>query len=248
MIPVLRYCPQCGSPIDPDKKFCTNCGASLQPDLPQDNIPEPGSPPIQHTPAAPAGKSLPLIAGAGIVLILIALIAVFIGYPAITGNSLLSGTVTADTPQPKSAQTGNSGGSSYVVVETENPTLIPTTMILTQTTTIIPTTIIPATTARPEKPVICPSDKLKCNNTCIDSMTDSKNCGYCGNECEAGLACVYGQCILSCGTGLTSCPEGCFNLKTDGNHCGSCLNNCPAGLICRDGICSGPDTPMIVPR
>jgi hypothetical protein len=88
---------------------------------------------------------------------------------------------------------------------------------------------------------------VKCDNVCIDTRTDSNNCGYCKNACDTGKFCLNGVCVRSCSTGQTSCPDGCFDLQTDRDHCGTCGNNCPAGLLCVRGECTSPLTPMPVP-
>jgi hypothetical protein len=89
---------------------------------------------------------------------------------------------------------------------------------------------------------------VKCDNTCADLRTDSKNCGFCGTVCPGGKFCLNGQCMQTCSSGQTSCPDGCFNLQSHARHCGSCLNSCPLGLICYNGQCTAPATPMIVPQ
>jgi Stigma-specific protein, Stig1 len=135
------------------------------------------------------------------------------------------------------------------VVETlETPE--PTTLPLIPETTLITTTLVTTvpTTAKEEKPVICPSDRVKCDNKCVDLQTDSSNCGYCKTTCSSGLFCLNGQCIKSCSAGQTSCADGCFDLQYDAKHCGTCLNACPRGLICYRGQCTMPETPMAVPQ
>jgi hypothetical protein len=119
---------------------------------------------------------------------------------------------------------------------------------MTPVTTLAPTTL-PTATAAPAntKPVVCPSDRVKCDNTCVDLQTDSRNCGYCGTQCASGEFCLNSQCMIACTSGQTSCPDGCFNLQSDAKHCGSCLNACPRGLICYRGQCTAPATPMPVP-
>lgn len=137
---------------------------------------------------------------------------------------------------------------SYVVIETiETP--LPTTMPpITATTLIVTTTITTVPTPTKEiKPVICPADRVKCNNKCVDLITDSSNCGYCNTTCSSGQYCLNGQCMKSCSASQTSCPDGCFDLQYDAKHCGTCLNACPRGLICYHGQCTAPATPMPVP-
>lgn len=129
--------------------------------------------------------------------------------------------------------------ASYIIIETEVPL------------TPHPTTTLPAATPSPTairtmvttpKHGTCPADRRLCGTNCTNPLTDSSNCGYCGNACARGQACVNGHCMLDCPAGKTACVEGCFNLETDPDHCGICTNNCPAGLVCSKGQCSPPPT------
>jgi hypothetical protein len=96
--------------------------------------------------------------------------------------------------------------------------------------------------------LICAADQVKCDNQCVNTLTDNKNCGYCGTTCLAGQFCSQGTCIANCSAGLTSCQAGCFDLQTNPRHCGSCTNSCQAGLICIQGWCNSPTTIMPVPQ
>lgn len=243
----MQFCPRCGAALEPGKKFCTNCGASLAPDLPGPgpevhNIPPSGSSGIR-----PAGA---LIAVAGLIVII--LVVLVIGYPALKGMGLLAaGGSPVTQPSPTSdSGSGSAKGGSRVEVITVEQTLLPTTVPVPASTTFIPTiTITTLPTEVPTtKPIICPSDRVKCDNTCADLRTDSKNCGFCGTVCPGGKFCLNGQCMQTCSSGQTSCPDGCFNLQSHARHCGSCLNSCPLGLICYNGQCTAPATPMIVPQ
>jgi len=40
---------------------------------------------------------------------------------------------------------------------------------------------------------VCPSDKIACGTSCVDTKTDVKNCGRCNHDCLAG-ACNAGTC------------------------------------------------------
>ncbi len=233
----LQFCPKCGSAIDPDKKFCTNCGASLTPDLPGDGT---GA---STTLAAPAGLPLTLAIIGVVVLAIIVLGIVFVVYPMLTGSGIFAaGNETAASPTAEPTH-----GSYVEIVTPDTPrTYPPTEVPVVTTTTPVPTTIAP-TTPQVTKAVICPMDKIPCNNQCVDIRTDSKNCGYCGTACPSGKYCLNGICVLTCSAGQTSCPGGCFNLQTDADHCGTCNNNCPAGLLCKEGECRSPLTPMPVP-
>ena len=236
----MQFCPQCGSPVDPDKKFCTSCGASLTPE----DAGGPGSQ-AETSPVTPAQRTSPAVNGfiAVAVLAVVILAVVFVVYPVLTGSGIFAaGNETAQTPAP-----GPTPGSYVeVVTPTTVRTYPPTEVPVVTTTTPVPTTV---TTATPmiTTAVICPSDKIPCNNQCVDIRTDSKNCGYCGKACESGQFCLNGQCVQTCSAGQTSCPGGCFDLQNDPDHCGTCNNDCPAGLLCVEGTCRSPLTPQPVP-
>jgi hypothetical protein len=232
----MQYCPQCGSPVENDKKFCTNCGASLVSDLSQ---------PQNQQPAA-AGTAISrsaLIAAAGAVFLIIII--------AIAGYAVISGSLNLPFGgSPDASERETLREESYVEVVTFSPTTIPLPETLPDTAPAVTTE--PAATTKtpvptPTKPIICPADRLKCDNVCVDSRTDNKNCGRCGNACPSGQYCLNGNCAKTCSAGQTSCPDGCFNLQTDPNHCGMCTNNCPAGLLCVEGTCRSPVTPQPVP-
>jgi len=40
----------------------------------------------------------------------------------------------------------------------------------------------------------CADGLTNCSNRCVDLDTDQFNCGHCGNQCQSGIACVYGKC------------------------------------------------------
>ena len=228
----MQFCPKCGSAVDLNKKFCTACGASLTPDLPVTDAP------------APAGRAPALSLATGLiavaVLAIVILGIVFIVFPMLTGASLLSSMGDSAAASPVVEPTT----SSWAEVITEEPTPIPTTE---EPVTTIATATTKPTPVPTTKPVVCPSDRLKCDNVCVDVRTDSRNCGYCGNACPAGQFCLNGNCMKSCSASQTSCPGGCFDLRNDPDHCGTCNNDCSAGLLCKEGECRSPLTPMPVP-
>ncbi len=90
---------------------------------------------------------------------------------------------------------------------------------------------------------------------CIDTSSDDKNCGRCGNPCQTGLTCVSSQCIaLTCtpsidyaicaadaGSTGTCCSSACVHESTDLNNCGECGHECVGAETCKQGIC-GLDT------
>ena len=115
---------------------------------------------------------------------------------------------------------------------------------------------------------VCPGGGTFCNNTCVDTYNDDKNCGSCGITCSNCEQCVSGVCTqIDCGSGkdccnghcVDQCPPGqqldpttCQCVCTTGETCGPfcCSSNkvcCPdalTGQSCRDpnGNC-GCNTP-----
>lgn len=83
-----------------------------------------------------------------------------------------------------------------------------------------------------------------------DPLTDSNNCGICGNACPSGVACVEGKC--GCPPGQTACDGVCVETAYDDNNCGACGTRCAdnqpdAGPLpphmfygCDQGACTVP--------
>jgi hypothetical protein len=110
-----------------------------------------------------------------------------------------------------------------------------------------------------------PCDWECCGSTCVNHGNDIKNCGECGNECEAGQACNDGVCgdpectapipcmagQFCCGT--TCCDAGricCTIPGPVGPSLPTCtepneLGTCPTG--CRTCKCASPNTPIATP-
>ncbi len=57
----------------------------------------------------------------------------------------------------------------------------------------------------------CPTGQSRCGASCVDTPSDSANCGACGNACPAGTVCSSGAC---CGDDVVEGHEQC----DDGNH------------------------------
>ncbi len=94
-----------------------------------------------------------------------------------------------------------------------------------------------------------------CGTSCIDTMTDDGNCGFCGNVCQAGSFCSQGACTAdpSCSSAPpnTPCPVApgvvgnccvgaCVDFTRDALNCGMCGAICPnGGSTCAAGLCTG---------
>jgi hypothetical protein len=74
---------------------------------------------------------------------------------------------------------------------------------------------------------VCPT---KCGDTCVDTTSDTSNCGACGTVCPTGGTCSGSAC--SCGT-LTDCTSSnsCADLTSDTNNCGACGATCPTSCV-----------------
>lgn len=85
-----------------------------------------------------------------------------------------------------------------------------------------------------------------CGDGCeIDLLSDSNNCGACGNKCQPYEFCKNGAC--ACPSGTTRCGNECVDLARDTKNCGACGRRCPAanmgtpsngGPSCENGACS----------
>jgi hypothetical protein len=83
--------------------------------------------------------------------------------------------------------------------------------------------------------LVCSGGLKKCNGDCVDTMSDTNNCGQCGNACSGNQTCVNGLC---CATGQSNCNGTCADLQTDPNNCGTCGNKCPNNSpTCAGGVC-----------
>src|SRR5690606_21066757 len=91
---------------------------------------------------------------------------------------------------------------------------------------------------------------------CVNTMTDSMNCGAIGNACAPGETCSGGVCGCaggpSCAAGQGCCGGACVALTSDAMNCGACgtvcggnAPNCQAGTcVCGTGagarVCTAP--------
>jgi hypothetical protein len=71
----------------------------------------------------------------------------------------------------------------------------------------------------------CPTGFMACSGACLDTSTDSSNCGSCGHACNTagGESCIAGVC--ACASGV-DCSSVCVDTTTDSNNCGGCNMAC----------------------
>lgn len=89
----------------------------------------------------------------------------------------------------------------------------------------------------------CPAPNTLCSITvesstvtmCVDTATDSANCGDCNAPCRADQICSGGSC--DCAMGRTDCSGACVDTVTDSANCGSCGHACGAGQNCVGSTC-----------
>jgi len=84
----------------------------------------------------------------------------------------------------------------------------------------------------------CTGTMQSCSGSCVDTMSNSANCGMCGKACGAGLVCSNGECTATCGTGTTACSGACVDLMASAANCGMCGKACATGEICSSGACA----------
>ncbi|MBK7857184.1 MAG: hypothetical protein IPJ65_00915 [Archangiaceae bacterium] len=83
-----------------------------------------------------------------------------------------------------------------------------------------------------------PTPCTECDGKCVDTNTDSKNCGECGKSCASGNLCSAGKCVAACNSGQQACATGCSDPMTDAKNCGGCGRPCAAGQVCSGGSCA----------
>ena len=92
----------------------------------------------------------------------------------------------------------------------------------------------------------CDDGLTSCTGSCVDTNTDSDNCGACGVPCEGGATCVAGACEVVCPAGQLNCGGACVDPSTSPQYCGAtddCAGGnagveCGTGEACSDGACA----------
>lgn len=77
-----------------------------------------------------------------------------------------------------------------------------------------------------------------CGGVCVDTMSDSENCGMCAVGCDEFEACQGGECVrIACPDDLALCDQDCFDTENDANHCGDCETVCEPTFFCGSSLC-----------
>ncbi len=85
-----------------------------------------------------------------------------------------------------------------------------------------------------------------CGDACVNILSDTSNCGACGNVCAANQVCTAAVCLVPCGTpGYSNCNgfiiDGCeVNTESDHANCGACGHACGPAQTCSSGSCTCP--------
>jgi len=143
----------------------------------------------------------------------------------VSSASLTSSLITFFSPPQEVFRVTSSVAPSYSGVTYQqtlsNPTNQPVTIIV-----------------GPYPPGCCEAPhQLNCDGTCVDYLTDSANCGSCGNNCGEGFHCDNGNCRITCSGGTSDCNETCVDLKNDRNNCGACGTACGERAVCVSSAC-----------
>jgi len=94
---------------------------------------------------------------------------------------------------------------------------------------------------------ICSPAQTCCSGSCVDTSSDTGNCGGCGVRCDPDKSdrCGAGSCRCetdpACGGGswIACCPpDGCVDTDFNDQHCGECDWECWGGTTCSFGFCS----------
>jgi Stigma-specific protein, Stig1 len=83
----------------------------------------------------------------------------------------------------------------------------------------------------------CPAGQVLCGEACVDLLSDSANCGVCGQVCESDKTCSQGACVEECPAGQVHCGGACVDLLSDSVNCGACANVCESGKTCTQAVC-----------
>jgi len=97
---------------------------------------------------------------------------------------------------------------------TQTPALPVTTGTSVSPGASVPTEI-PVTTITSRNPS-CSSGQTLCDGSCIDTQSDSQNCGACGNVCNTSEPCSVGKCLSWTGSWWIDDGQRTFELTQTG--------------------------------
>lgn len=86
-----------------------------------------------------------------------------------------------------------------------------------------------------------------CNGSCVDTNTDTTNCGSCGAACAGGKTCQNGQCACPSNT-PDLCNGLCTNFRYDPGNCGGCSAGPNGSFFVCGGSASSPAGPNCCPN
>jgi hypothetical protein len=94
-----------------------------------------------------------------------------------------------------------------------------------------------ATDGTPANDAGCTNGLSRCNAGCVDTTSDTSNCGACGTTCSASdasvqPACVNSACTFTCSTGFVLCNGTCVALAA------GCSTSIPTAYACAMGGCN----------
>jgi hypothetical protein len=124
----MKFCPECGAPVKPDKKFCTSCGRQVQSTAAGEAESLSQPPLLEHTKGFGFVVSkkviIALLAIAGIIIALV--IGTLFIYPAVTrGGFFAQGGNTTPAAGPGTVTTS----STFVIPKETTPPVVPPTGI-----------------------------------------------------------------------------------------------------------------------
>ncbi|MCU0655721.1 MAG: hypothetical protein MUF64_10680 [Polyangiaceae bacterium] len=87
----------------------------------------------------------------------------------------------------------------------------------------------------------CSQGQQECNGACVDTKSDPKHCGACGQACAAAQNCSNGVCKVLCDLPSLSCDGACVSITSNPLHCGGCNKPCAVPengqAVCNNGQC-----------
>jgi hypothetical protein len=103
----------------------------------------------------------------------------------------------------------------------------------------------PTFTLRPPE---CGRLQTRCGSICVETQSDTENCGGCGTVCpgypNTDRYCLDGRCHTFCSSTHLDCnkdmTDGCeVRPADDAKNCGGCGQDCGPGSTCSSSRCHG---------